>query len=110
VRAARTCLERSITLTQSQIDQAVAQATGESLRTVRNRGFSEPALLEADDITLVLDCPFCGRAVPYPGRARDGSAVLAECLRCDVYFGFDETEVYGAAADHSFEEFAAAVA
>jgi hypothetical protein len=97
-------------LTQSQIDQAVAEATGESLRTVRNHGFSAPAMLEPDDITLVLDCPFCGRAVPYPGRARDGSAVLAECLRCDVYFGFDEAEVYGAAAEHSFEQCAASVA
>jgi hypothetical protein len=97
-------------LTQVQIDHAVADATGESLRAVRKHGFSLPGELESDDFELVLDCPFCGRPVPYPGRARDGSAFLAECLRCDVYFGFDEVEVYAAPADCSRELLAVPVA
>ena len=42
----------------------------------------------------MLDCPFCGRPVPYPGLAGDGSETMAECDRCDVYFGFDPEEVY----------------
>ena len=33
---------------------------------------------------------------PYPGRPRDGSLPLAECLACDVYFAFDADEVYAA--------------
>ena len=76
-------------MTQAQLDFAVAGATGESLRTIHQLGFSV-----LGNPVLVLDCPFCGRAVPYPGRCRDGSVVLAECLHCDVYFDGDEAEVY----------------
>jgi hypothetical protein len=85
-------------MTQAQLDGAIAGATGESLRTIHHLGFSvlgnEPHDLETDDPVLVLDCPFCGHAVPYPGRGRDGLAALAECLRCDVYFDAEEAEVY----------------
>ncbi|MGO9598330.1 MAG: hypothetical protein ACLP7Q_10100 [Isosphaeraceae bacterium] len=42
----------------------------------------------------MLDCPFCRQPVPYPGLAGDGSETLAECDRCDIYFGFDVHEVY----------------
>ena len=85
-------------MTQAQLDCAVAGATGESLQTIHRRGFSivnnDRDGLESEDPALVLDCPSCGRAVPYPGRCRDGSVALAECLPCDVYFDCDEAEVY----------------
>ena len=29
-------------------------------------------------------CPSCCGQVPYPGRARDGSTALAECVACDM--------------------------
>ena len=50
--------------------------------------------LAPEAVQLVVDCPFCGRPVPYPGQASDGSDTMAECDRCDVYFGFDPNEVY----------------
>ena len=89
-------------MTQRQLDRAVAAATGESVATIHRLGFvagaDRPADLEPDDLTLAVDCPFCRRPVPYPGLARDGSAALAECDRCDVYFDFDPGEVYAEAA------------
>jgi len=82
------------------LERAVAAALGESLAVVRRLGFGR-SLVEASSsepdaapIRLVLDCPFCGHAVAHPEAARCGSAAMAECDRCDVYFGFDETEVY----------------
>jgi hypothetical protein len=84
-------------MTQPLLERAVADALGEPLATVRRLGFGLTTLDhldESDDLQLVLDCPFCGRAVPYPGRSRDGSLAMAECLRCDVYFDFAEVEVY----------------
>jgi hypothetical protein len=79
------------------VERAVADALGEPIATVRRLGFGLMTLArpaEPDDLRLVLDCPFCGHAVPYLGRSRDGSLALAECLRCDVYFDFAEVEVY----------------
>jgi hypothetical protein len=85
-------------MTQAQLDRAVVAATGESLATVRTRGFSlldpRPVPREPDDLSLVLDCPFCGRSVPYPGAARQGALALAACARCDVDFEFQVDEVY----------------
>jgi len=85
-------------MTQIEIECAVAEATGESLRTIHRRGFGvevrEPGGPRPESLRLALDCPFCGRPVPYPGRTGGGSAALAECDRCDVYFDFDEAEVY----------------
>jgi hypothetical protein len=85
-------------MTQSQLDRSVADRIGESLRTIQRLGFQPDSTdtLEPEEIRLVLDCPFCGRAVPYPGRVRDGSSALAECLSpsCDVYFDFAESDVY----------------
>ncbi|AGA26328.1 hypothetical protein [Singulisphaera acidiphila] len=85
-------------MTRSQLDGAVAQATGESLLTVRRLGFSlmncgsnSP---DPEDLCLVIDCPFCSRPVPHPDPARDGSPTLAECLACDVYFDYAPAEIY----------------
>ena len=86
----------------TEVHENIIARTGESLSVIRRLGFSllteprnEPA---AEDIRLVLHCPFCGQQVPYPGRARDGSSALAECHDCDVYFEFDTEEVYTIAA------------
>jgi hypothetical protein len=83
-------------MTQAQLDCAVADSTGESLDLVHQFGFSLPAVLEPEDLCLVLDCPFCRRPVPFPGRVRGGDLAQAECLDCDVYFEPREHEVYAA--------------
>ncbi len=87
-------------MTRPALEHAVASALGESLSTVRRLGFSlmtvsgQPPVTDFAAIRLALDCPFCGHAVDHPGTARCGSAALAECDRCDVYFEFDDDEVY----------------
>ena len=85
-------------MTQFALEHAVAAALGESRGTVRKRGFGlvKPAHCESEieHLTLVLDCPFCGHVVAHPGTTHCGSTAMAECDRCDVYFTFDETEVY----------------
>jgi hypothetical protein len=89
-------------MTQAQLDRSIAHQTGESTRTIHRLGFGlqpvAPRDLEPEDLRLVVDCPFCGRPVPYPGRLGDGSPALAECTdpRCDVYFDFEPSDVYAA--------------
>jgi hypothetical protein len=89
-------------MTQTLLDCQIARITGEPLSTINTFGFSvvaeDPDDLEPEDVELVLDCPFCGKPVPYPGLGGDGSEPLAECDRCDVYFEFDPDEVYTIAA------------
>ena len=86
-------------MTQAQLNCAVARRTGESIPTVRHRGFSlltqNQHDLEPEEIVLHLDCPFCGRPVAYPGAA----SKLAACDHCDLDFDFSIEEVYTAAAD-----------
>lgn len=88
-------------MTQLQLESAIAGTTGESLRTIRARGFSllhpRPSHEDTCVLRLQLDCPFCGRPVAYPGTAADGSIALAECDRCDVDFEVAPTEVYAIA-------------
>jgi hypothetical protein len=85
-------------MTQAQLDRSVAARTGESLRTVHRLGFQpdQTGALEPEDLRLVVDCPFCGRPVPYPGLIGNGKPALAECAdpRCDVYFDFAIRDVY----------------
>jgi hypothetical protein len=86
-------------VTQAQLDHAVAVATGETVRAVRNWGFSLVHRSEApdlDDLSLVINCPFCGAVVPYPGLIGDDSPALAACPACDVEFEFVPHEVYAA--------------
>jgi hypothetical protein len=89
-------------MTQTQLEHNVARITGEPLRMILQRGFSVMSSLdelEPENVQLVLDCAFCGHPVPYPGVAGDGSEAMAECDRCDVYFGFDPEEIYTIPAD-----------
>ena len=87
-------------MTQAQLDRSIAGVTGESPHTIHRLGFGLEPIKQTDrqpeEIRLVVDCPFCGRPVPYPGTVRDGSPALAECTepRCDVYFDYAFTDVY----------------
>ena len=89
-------------MTRTQLNHQVARITGEPIDFITALGFSllcpGGESMEPEDIRLVLECPFCGRPVPYPGSAAAGSEPMAECERCDVYFGFDVFEVYATAA------------
>ena len=89
-------------MTRTQLNNQVARITGEPIDYITALGFSliRPGgeSMEPEDIRLVLECPFCERPVPYPGSAAAGSEPMAECERCDVYFGFDVFEVYATAA------------
>ena len=81
-------------MTRTQLNRSIAARTGEPLSEIRRLGFrllveprEEPV---AEEIRLVVHCPFCRQQVPYPGRSRDGSNALAECDGCDVYFEFED--------------------
>jgi hypothetical protein len=84
-------------MTRTQLNRQVARITGEPIGYITALGFSllRPggASIEPEDIQLVLECPFCGRPVPYPASAAAGSEPMAECERCDVYFDFVPQEV-----------------
>jgi hypothetical protein len=87
-------------MTQAQLERAVASATGETIRDVRSRGFSilenSPGTPDPDDLSLVIDCPFCGGVIPYPGLPEGDAPALAVCPACDVEFEFVPHEVYAA--------------
>jgi hypothetical protein len=87
-------------MTRAQLNSRIARRTGESLAVIRRLGFQlksstreEPA---TEDIRLVVHCPFCRGQVAYPGRSRDGAAAMAECADCDVYFEFEDRDVFPA--------------
>ena len=89
-------------MTRTQVNHLIAARTGESLAVIRRLGFQlqvepreEPV---AEEIRLVVHCPFCRGQVPYPGRSRDGSTALAECDDCDVYFPFEDRDVFPASS------------
>jgi hypothetical protein len=91
-------------MTRTRLHSSIAARTGEPLSVIRQIGFSlltnnrdEP---KPEDIILVLHCPFCGEQVPDPGRTGDGSNALAECPDCDVYFEFEDGEVFPARSRH----------
>ena len=68
-------------MTQAQLDHEVADATGESVRTVNRLGFSVlpdgPSGREPGPLYLVVNCPHCRRAALYPGQPPDGSPPIA---------------------------------
>lgn len=87
-------------MTQAQLEDAVADALGESLNTVHRLGFNvvreNPRDLAPEDIALCVDCPFCRRPVPFPGVVRGGELPLGECDACDVYFEVEAGDVFAA--------------
>jgi hypothetical protein len=89
-------------MTSNQVSRLVAARTGESIAVIRRLGFQiesePPEPPAAEDVCLVVHCPFCREPVPYPGRSRDGSTPMAECEACDVYFPFRDQDVFPASA------------
>ena len=89
-------------MTRNQVSHLIAARTGEPLSVIRRLGFqikSEPREgPAAEELRLVVRCPFCREPAPYPGRSRDGSAAPAECAGCDVYFEFEDRDVFPASA------------
>jgi hypothetical protein len=87
-------------VTQAQLDRAIASATGETIRDVRHLGFSvleqRPEFPNPDDLSLVIDCPFCGGVIPYPCLPDGDAPALAVCPSCDVEFEYAPHEVYPA--------------
>jgi hypothetical protein len=79
---------------QSEVERAVARATGESRRFIKQFGFSliadEPA--SCPDLALVIDCPGCGAALD-PDDALDGPSEV-ECDHCDAIYPMAPEEVY----------------
>jgi hypothetical protein len=81
-------------MTNSEIERAVARATGESRRVISRYGFSlvpdehEPQT----DVSLAVDCPGCGIRLD----VADVSDPLTEleCGRCDAVYRFAVDELY----------------
>ncbi len=78
-------------MNQSELERAVARATGESRGFVKQFGFivvdDEPK--PDDDPILAIDCPGCGAVC-------DGSdlATGLECPRCDAVYPVSVDELY----------------
>ena len=74
----------------------IARATGESLSTIRQQGFS---LLRLDVpipqpvSRLCLTCPGCGSDVPLSADA-GARPEWAECEQCDIVYPYDDEEVF----------------
>ena len=87
-------------MTRNQVSHLVAARTGEPPSVIRRLGFQiqpePPDGPAAGELCLVVHCPFCREPVAYPGRARDGSRALAECEACDIYFEFEDRDVFPA--------------
>lgn len=82
-------------MTRDQLCE-ISRATGESHRTILNRGFSVFAPLEVVDDPedlLTLRCPFCGNAILLSIDGPEGLPELAECDRCDFVFDYHDHEV-----------------
>ena len=57
-------------MTQAQVDQAVSRVTGESLSTIRNRGFSIVEPPELEPLTIDWDEVQAERVALFPGQQR----------------------------------------
>lgn len=83
-------------MSRNRLQSLVARATGESHRTIRQRGFSLLRLevpLAVPAPQLCLSCPGCGAEVPL--TAQEGQLPeWAECERCDIAYPFEEYEVF----------------
>ena len=82
-------------MNQSCLERAVARATGESRRTIRQHGFNLilDEILPETSPYLGLDCPGCGSEVVV---AATGSALpeFAECRCCDLAYPYRSKELY----------------
>ncbi|MDB5348497.1 MAG: hypothetical protein JWP89_6874 [Schlesneria sp.] len=91
-------------MSRSRLNSLVATATGESSRTIRQRGFS---LLRLDvpfatpAPQLCLSCPGCGADVQLTSD-RGSLPEWAECEQCDIAYPYEEHEVF--LPDHDLAE------
>lgn len=78
-------------MNQSELERAVARATGESRCFVKRFGFSlvddEPK--PGDELTLAIDCPGCGAVCDDVDLAKG-----LECPRCDAVYPVSVDEFY----------------
>lgn len=89
-------------MTCSQLHEAVAKATGDSLSTIRSMGFQPDhwALeVDEDNTHLVLDCPFCGHEVLLSNTGLGGLPTEAECDHCDTVYDYMFDEIFEAELD-----------
>jgi uncharacterized paraquat-inducible protein A len=81
-------------MNQSEVEQAVARATGESRRFIKRYGFSivaeEPE--GSTDAGLAIDCPGCGTVFNLDGI--ENSLSELECPRCDAVYPVGTHELY----------------
>ena len=80
---------------QSEIDRAVARATGESRRTIAGRGFSldRPSPPAPASLEVGITCPGCGHRVPLNRAAPPEPWREAECRRCDAVYDVTPDEL-----------------
>jgi hypothetical protein len=81
-------------MNQSEVERAVARATGESRRFIKRFGFSLLALEPeyGTNPALALDCPGCGAALDPDHVVARLSEV--ECPRCDAVYPLSTDEIY----------------
>ena len=84
-------------MSRSRLNSLVARATGESLSTIRSRGFSVLELeVPVPDVadSLCLSCPGCGTDVPLPAASDGTLPEWAECDQCDIAYPYHHDEVF----------------
>ena len=83
-------------MSRPRLNAEIARATGESLRTIRQQGFS---LLRLDVpipqpvSRLCLACPGCGSDVPLSAEM-GALPEWAECEQCDIAYPYGDEEVF----------------
>jgi hypothetical protein len=81
-------------MNHSEVERAVARATGESRRFIKRFGFSliadEPE--DLTDAAIVVDCPGCGAVFDVENVANLLSEL--ECPRCDAVYPITTDELY----------------
>jgi hypothetical protein len=79
-----------------QLHHQIARATGESVGTIRSRGFGLLRLavpLAQPDPGLCLACPGCGSNVAL-NTDNDTLPEWAECKECDAAYPYHDAEVF----------------
>lgn len=83
-------------MSRNRLQSLVARATGESRRTIFQRGFSLLRLevpIATPAPNLCLSCPGCGEDVPLMSH-RGHLPEWAECEECDIAYPYEEHEVF----------------
>jgi hypothetical protein len=85
---------KEIKMNQSEVERAVARATGESRRFVKRFGFS--LLADAPECRTdpgpAIDCPGCGAVLNLHDVTNPGCEL--ECHRCDAVYPIAADELY----------------